>query len=92
MAVRRAFALRGVPRAARLRHILGPFLDPLVRLAVRMGPLMGQQLTHGPAPGPLHLIDGLDLGAAALRLALVKLLDIFIFQELCRLLCGNGWL
>ncbi len=53
---------------------------------------MGQQLTHGPAPGPLHLIDGLNLGAAALRLALVKLLDILILQELGRLLCGNGWL
>ena len=57
-----------------------------------MGPLMGQQLTHGPAPGPLHLIDGLDLGAAALRLALVELLDIFILQEFGRLFCGNGGL
>ena len=53
---------------------------------------MGQQLVHGPAPGPLHLIDGLGLGAAALRLVLVKLLDIFILQEFCRLLCGNGGL
>ena len=53
---------------------------------------MGQQLVHGPAPGPLYLIDGLGLGAAALRLALVKLLDILILQEFCRLFCGNGGL
>lgn len=53
---------------------------------------MGQQLVHGPAPGPPYLIDGLGLGAAALRLALVKLLDILILQELGRLLCGNGGL
>ena len=53
---------------------------------------MGQQLVHGPAPGPLHLIDGLDLGAAALRLALVELLDVFILQELGRLLRGNSGL
>ena len=53
---------------------------------------MGQQLVHGPAPGPLYLIDGLGLGAAALRLALVKLLDIFILQELGRLLCGDSGL
>lgn len=57
-----------------------------------MGPLMAQQPVHSPAPGPLHLIDGLGLGAAALRLALVKLLDIFILQELGRLLCGNSGL
>lgn len=53
---------------------------------------MGQQLVHGPAPGPLYLIDGLGLGAAALRLALVKLLDILILQEFCRLFCGNSGL
>ena len=52
---------------------------------------MGQHI-HGPAPGPLHLIDGLGLGAAGFRLALVKLLDIFILQELCRLLCRNSGL
>ena len=29
---------------------------------------MGQKLVHGPDPGPLHLIDGLDLDALAFRL------------------------
>ena len=53
---------------------------------------MGQQFIHGPAPGPLHLFDGLGFGAFCSRLPLVKLLDIFIFQELCRLFCGNGGL
>ena len=43
-------------------------------------------------PGPLHLIDGLDLDALAFRLVLVKLLDVFILQELGRLLRGNGGL
>lgn len=83
---------RGVRRSRGLWPILGPFLDFLIRLAGGPGTLMGQQLVHGPAPGPLHLIDGLDLGAAALRLALVELLDVFILQELGRLLCGNGGL
>ena len=96
MAVRRAPAIRGGCRGVRRRRaprcVPGPFPDSLVRLAVRTGPLMGQQFVHGPAPGPLHLIDGLGLGAAALRLALVELLDILILQELGRLLCGNGGL
>ena len=53
---------------------------------------MGQKLVHGPDPGPLHLIDGLDLDTLAFRLVLVKLLDVFILQELGRLLRGNGGL
>ena len=28
---------------------------------------MGQKLVHGPDPGPLHLINGLDLDALAFR-------------------------
>jgi len=32
---------------------------------------MDQQFIYGPASGTLHLIDGLDLCAASLRLALI---------------------